>query len=221
MSDARQDDPGLFGDPQESDEMLVNADLGAAPEEKTWSQTRIASDADFSANVVAAGEFLRRRREELGMDVKAVAAETFLKPRLIEAIEAGRLEDLPQPVFPVYIAGCVKKLGTLYKVDAETIEKITAGIKEHILRQAPDDVSKSCYGHEISEESVRRQRRLLAVLFTLLVAAVLLVAAGVIFLFMVFFREPDPVLNEPFSNKTLLGIQPEVKLDVTPLPVVE
>ena len=221
MGDARQDEPGLFSEPRESDEMLVNADSEAAPEEKTSSQAWNASDADFSADVTAAGEFLRRRREELGLDIKSVAAETFLKPRLIEAIEAGRLEDLPQPVFPVYVAGCVKKLGTLYKVDAKTIEKITAGIKERILCQAPDDVSKSCYGHEISEESVRRQRRLLAVLFTLLAAAVLLVAAGVIFLFMVFFREPDPVLNEPFGNRTLLGIQPEVKLDVTPLPVVE
>ena len=221
MGDARQDDPGLFSDPGGSDEMLVNAEPENVSWEKTCSAAWDASDADFSANVVAAGEFLRRRREELGMDIKQAAAETFLKPRLIEAIEAGRLEDLPQPVFPVYVAGCVKKLGTLYKVDGPTIEKITAGIKERILCQAPDDVSKSCYGHEISEESVRRQRRLLAVLFTLLAAAVLLAAAGAVFLFMVFFREPDPVLNEPFGNATLLGIQPEVKLDVTPLPVVE
>ena len=221
MADSRQDDPGLFADTPDSDEMLVNADSEAVSEQKIRSQAWDASDADFSANFVAAGEFLRRRRIELGLDIKVVAAETRLKPRLIEAIEAGRLEDLPQPVFPVYVAGCVKKLGNLYKVDGGTIEKITAGIRERILRQAPDDVSKSCYGHEISEESIRRQRRLLALLFTLLAAGVLLVAAGVIFLFIFFFREPDPALSEPFSNKTLLSIQPEVKIDVTPLPVVD
>ena len=221
MADARQDDPGLFGEHPDSDEMLVDTEPGENSGEQQVSPQIPAPDGEFSADVSAAGEYLRRRRQELGLEIQTVANETRLKVRLIKAIEEGRLEDLPQPVYPVYIAVCVKKLGMLYKVDPDTIEKITAGIKERILRQAPDDVSKSCYGHEVSEESIRREHRLLAVLFTLIVAAVLIVAAGVVFVFMMIFREPDPALIEPFDNKSLLSIQPEVKLNVTPLPMVE
>ncbi|MBQ9502315.1 MAG: helix-turn-helix domain-containing protein [Lentisphaeria bacterium] len=221
MADARQDDPDLFGERPGSDETLVNTEPGEISETPQISPPRPAPDGEFTADVSAAGDYLRRRRQELGLDIQTVAAETRLKPRLIEAIEAGRLEDLPQPVYPVYIAVCVKKLGMLYKVDAGAIEKITAGIKERILRQSPDDVSKSCYGHEVSEESKRREHRLLAVLLTLMFAVVLVVAAAAVFLLLMFFREPDPALTEPFDKKSLVEIQPEVKLNVTPLPVVE
>jgi len=220
MADARRDEPDLFGVRPESDEMLVDTRQEENSEEQQISPPRPVPDVEFTADVSAAGEYLRRRRQELGLDIQTVSNETRLKVRLIEAIETGRLEDLPQPVYPVYIAGCVKKLGMLYKVDSDTIEKITAGIKERILCQSPDDVSKSCYGHEISEESVRRERRLLAVLLTLIVSGVLIIAAAV-FLLLTFFREPDPALTEPFDKKNLLDIQPEVKLSVTPLPVVE
>jgi len=222
MADARRDDPDLFGERPESDEMLVDTRAEDSSEERETSLRKPpAPDGEFTADVSAAGDFLRRRRQELGLDRETVSKETRLKVRLIEALEEGRLEDLPQPVYPVYIAGCVKKLGMLYKVDPDTVEKITAGIKERILCQSPDDVSKSCYGHEVSEESVRREHRLFAVLVTLIVSGVLIAAAAVVFLVLTFFREPDPALTEPFDKKNLLDIQPEVRLSVTPLPVVE
>ena len=115
----------------------------------------------------------------------------------------------------------ITKLGTLYKMDEALLAEITAGLKEQILCQAPDDLSKSCYGHEVSEESIRQQKRLLCILFILAGTVVLLIAAGIIFLVMLFLRPPDPALKAPFDQKMLLDIQPKVKLNVTPLPMVE
>ena len=73
----------------------------------------------------------------------------------------------------------------------------------------------------MNEESLRREKRLIAMLLTAGGVLLLLLAAGIIFLIAMLLREPDPVVNTPFDENVLLEIQKPVKLKVTPLPVVE
>ena len=151
-----------------------------------------------------------------------VEQETKMKPAHILALEEGDLDELPQPVHPVYIVAIVKKLGVLYGLDPETLAEITAGLKEQILCRAPDDLSKSCYGHEINEASLRQQKRLLIILFAIAGSLLLLITAGLVLLVRFFLFPPDEkMLNTPFDPNALLEIQPRVELKVTPLPSAE
>jgi transcriptional regulator with XRE-family HTH domain len=54
------------------------------------------------------GTRLRQWREYYGWSIEDVSAKTQLQPRLIQAIEAGDIELLPEPV---YVKGMVKRYG--------------------------------------------------------------------------------------------------------------
>lgn len=52
------------------------------------------------------GSYLRHLREEQALTLEEVAAKTKVQPRLLNAIEEGRLEPLPEPV---YIKGFIQR----------------------------------------------------------------------------------------------------------------
>ncbi|MBD2095203.1 helix-turn-helix domain-containing protein [Trichocoleus sp. FACHB-591] len=52
------------------------------------------------------GSYLRQLRQDQGMSLEEVAAKTKIQMRLLNAIEAGDLEQLPEPV---YIQGFIKQ----------------------------------------------------------------------------------------------------------------
>ncbi len=68
------------------------------------------------------GTRLRQWREYYGWSIEDVSAKTQLQPRLIQAIEAGNIELLPEPV---YIKGMVKRYGNHLGLDG-------AGIAQNI-----------------------------------------------------------------------------------------
>ncbi|HJS74539.1 MAG TPA: helix-turn-helix domain-containing protein [Vicinamibacteria bacterium] len=59
----------------------------------------------------ATGEFLRRARESLGLDLSAISEETKIGGSMLEYIEAERLDRLPAPIylknFTLQIARCL------------------------------------------------------------------------------------------------------------------
>ncbi len=52
------------------------------------------------------GSYLRHLREEQALTLEEVAARTKVQPRLLNAIEEGRLEPLPEPI---YIKGFIQR----------------------------------------------------------------------------------------------------------------
>ncbi len=219
MTNAKQDDPGLFADIDDTEEILVDDSDGVDSGESVQATVL---DEHLTEECCSAGACLRRRRLELGLSPDQVAQDTKIKPSHILALEEGDLDELPQPVHPVYLVASVKKLGAFYGLDSETLEEITAGLKEQIQCLAPDDMSKSCHGHEVSEESIRQQKRLLIILLALAGTFLLLITAGIVLLVRFFLFSPDEkVLNTPFDPNVLLEIQPKVELKITPLPAVE
>ncbi|HAZ43461.1 MAG TPA: DUF4115 domain-containing protein [Cyanobacteria bacterium UBA11369] len=52
------------------------------------------------------GSYLRHLREEQALSLEDVAAKTKVQPRLLSAIEEGRLEPLPEPI---YIKGFIQR----------------------------------------------------------------------------------------------------------------
>ena len=57
--------------------------------------------SDRSAMRNAAGERLRERRQQLGLDLDAVAEVLCIKPIYLAAIEQGRTEELPGPTYAI------------------------------------------------------------------------------------------------------------------------
>jgi cytoskeletal protein RodZ len=59
-----------------------------------------------SEKLVELGDYLRKAREERFLDLEEIASATLIQPRLLRAIEAGQLSQLPEPV---YIKGLIKR----------------------------------------------------------------------------------------------------------------
>jgi cytoskeleton protein RodZ len=60
----------------------------------------------------SAGDELRQRREVLGLDLAEVAAALRIKPSYLEALEAGRPDELPGAVYAIgFMRACADYLG--------------------------------------------------------------------------------------------------------------
>ena len=66
------------------------------------------------------GDRLRLAREERDLTVDQIATLTLIQPRLIRAIEAGKLQQLPEPV---YIQGFIKRYANALGMDGTAVSK--------------------------------------------------------------------------------------------------
>lgn len=64
------------------------------------------------------GERLRRAREEKGLSLKEAAARLALKARVLEALEACRFEELPEPAL---VRGYLRRYALLLGLDPESL----------------------------------------------------------------------------------------------------
>ncbi|AGA90657.1 hypothetical protein Thimo_1891 [Thioflavicoccus mobilis 8321] len=70
---------------------------------------------DFS---MGPGHRLRQEREAHGVSLERLAAELHLAPAVVEAIEEGRYEGLPAPV---YVVGYLRNYARLFNLDPEPV----------------------------------------------------------------------------------------------------
>lgn len=66
------------------------------------------------------GSHLRQVREENRLSLEEVAAQTLIQARLLHAIEAGKLNQLPEPV---YIQGFIKRYAEVLGLDGASFSK--------------------------------------------------------------------------------------------------
>ncbi|NEO28991.1 MAG: helix-turn-helix domain-containing protein [Symploca sp. SIO3C6] len=66
------------------------------------------------------GAYLRRIREEKSISTEQVASQTYISLRILKALEAGQLEQLPEPVF---IQGFIRRYGDFLRLDGEALAK--------------------------------------------------------------------------------------------------
>lgn len=81
--------------------------------------------------IEALGDYLKKIREKLNLDIKTVSLLTQIKPVYLENLEASAYDKLPADV---YIRGFIKNLSQLYRVDES--EMIAQFEKEHGFAQA-------------------------------------------------------------------------------------
>ena len=66
----------------------------------------------------AAGELLRERRQQLRLDLDAVAEALCIKPVYLAAIEQGRTEELPGPTYAI---GFIRAYANYLGLDGESV----------------------------------------------------------------------------------------------------
>ncbi len=140
------------------------------------------------------GAYLRSRREARGVSLEALARETRIAPRVLEALERGRFESLPAPVF---VRGFIRaSLQSLGHPPREALALYEAWLAAHA---APDGPS-----------SPRRARRRTPLAAT---TVLLLLLAGGLYLVAPHAPEiaapPGPAARVPAPREPTVAIRPE------------
>jgi cytoskeletal protein RodZ len=97
------------------------------------------------------GNYLRQQRERQSLSLVEVASATFIHLPVLEALEAGAVESLPEPV---YVRGFIRRYSEVLKIDGEAlIQKLssipkTAGTAVppeaiHRLSESPAPLTKT------------------------------------------------------------------------------
>ena len=63
---------------------------------------------------------LKQLREQKGIDIEQIAAKILVRPVFLNALEEGRFEDLPEPV---YIQGFIRRYGDAIGIDGTAISQ--------------------------------------------------------------------------------------------------
>lgn len=64
------------------------------------------------------GEYLAQEREKAGMPLQEIALKTYIPLRLLEALESGQVERLPEPVF---VQGFIRRYAEMLGLDGNKI----------------------------------------------------------------------------------------------------
>jgi cytoskeleton protein RodZ len=77
-------------------------------------------EANQAGQLQAIGAKLSQARAEKGISLEEIAAKTFIPLRLLTAIEAGKLELLPEPIF---VQGFIRRFAAEVGLDGPTLAK--------------------------------------------------------------------------------------------------
>jgi cytoskeleton protein RodZ len=77
-------------------------------------------EADQAGQLQAIGAKLSQTRQEKGISLEEIATKTFIPLRLLTAVEAGRLDLLPEPIF---VQGFIRRFATEVGLDGPALAK--------------------------------------------------------------------------------------------------
>jgi cytoskeleton protein RodZ len=104
--------------------MTEAAPQSASGEDEALSRRGAADPAPAAEPIESAGEALARARLAAGLSLDDIAQQLKFAPRQLDALEQGRLEELPGAT---YVRGMVRSYARLLKLDAgPLVERIVA-----------------------------------------------------------------------------------------------
>lgn len=81
------------------------------------------------------GEYLAQVRQEKAMSLEEIAVKTYIPLRLLQALEQGQVERLPEPVF---VQGFIRRYADMLGLDGQTVSKtFTSGTPSETSQPAP------------------------------------------------------------------------------------
>jgi cytoskeletal protein RodZ len=81
-------------------------------------ETPLLEQNEQVERLIQIGDYLRQAREESFLSLDEVAVRTMIQPRLLRAIEAGKLQQLPEPV---YIQGFIRRYAEALGLDGALV----------------------------------------------------------------------------------------------------
>jgi cytoskeleton protein RodZ len=116
------------------------------------------------------GEILRKKREESGLDLRAISKTLKISHAYLKAIEDGAFEKLPEEV---YIKGYIREYAELLKVDPET------AINAYIQQVSPPKTENK----EVPEKETAQGKKLNVryFLFPLILAVLVITSIYILF----------------------------------------
>jgi len=133
--------------------------LTPKPGRKKRKKKKTAESVEISiTSTFAPGQILQEGRVRADLSIEQVAQETKIKRQYIVALEEGETDDLPPPV---YVEAYVKKLCSLYKVDARQVLDMLAAsgmaLQSHkVPGEILHDIEKGKQINLKEEERVKR-----------------------------------------------------------------
>lgn len=213
-----EEEPGLFRDkpsaaaPDEAEEPIgpIDSEIREVPGSPARPRTycKIAGDGSF-------GECLAELRRRHNFTIRQLAEETKIREIYLEALEAEDYKNLPQLV---YVMGYIRKLCSLYGVSKEDADALTAGLRERLQYELPEDITKTVVDHEVSEENERKLRQLMLLIFgALALVVVAFVAVGILILVGLRSGSAVEAGGVPFDESRLVELQPEPRIELQEL----
>jgi len=92
----------------------------------------------------AIGAYLRHCREEQERSIEEIALKTFISLRSLKALEAGRCEDLPEPVF---VQGFIRRYAETLNLDST---QLLESFATEVVSEPPDSPDSQV---EVSEST--------------------------------------------------------------------
>ncbi len=93
-----------------------------------------ASDLVQSEQIKRMGEYLREQREQRSISLEEIAVKTYIPQRLLNALELGQADKLPQPIF---VQGFVRRYADAIGLDGVALAK-TFVVEPSIVPLAAD-----------------------------------------------------------------------------------
>ncbi len=127
------------------------------------------------------GELLRMERERQGVGIDQVIKATMLNRRKLTAIEEGRIDEMPHPV---YAKGFIKNYAQLLGLETESISEIidrAYGVKPATDTAPPIQERLMAFAAQPPERELSRDKK--SFLPTLLILLILLVLLGGLVMF--------------------------------------
>lgn len=135
------------------------------------------------------GAYLRQIRKEQSIPIEQVATKTFISSRLLTALEEGRSEQLPEPIF---VQGFIRRYGDYLNLDGMALAQTfpasvstTFNLKPDILSQEIEPNSDKEAQSETLSSRLKASKLSLAVVKPYLAYVLLLVIASLGLLYLV------------------------------------
>jgi len=133
------------------------------------------------------GTYLRHCREEQEKSIEEIALKTFISLRSLKALEAGRCEDLPEPVF---VQGFIRRYAETLNLDSTTLLQSFATEVVSQPSESPDSQAEISESTPISRS--RQSDRLYRQPFLLYIGIGGIVAIGGLVYLLTQVLKPQP-----------------------------
>ncbi|WP_181357371.1 RodZ domain-containing protein [Stenomitos frigidus] len=107
-------------------------------------------DATQVEQLKTIGAYLGRERQERGVSLDTIAVKTYIPLRLLQALEEGQVERLPEPVF---VQGFIRRFADAIGLDGMTLSKTFAPQESFMVERQAKGLDHS---HPVAQPSVEQ-----------------------------------------------------------------